>query len=47
MLKKKPTNFEIHQKEKQQENVDKITRIVAIVFVFVGVYYFFIKLLFL
>ena len=32
---------------KRQERVDKITHKVAIVFVFVSVFYFFIKLLFL
>lgn len=31
----------------KQEKKDKITRIIAIIFVFAGVYYFFIKLIFL
>jgi hypothetical protein len=43
-MKRPPTHAEIIEK---QEKTDKITRKVVIVFVFAGVFYFFIKLLFL
>jgi len=43
-MRRAPTNEELIKK---QEKTDKVTRKVALVVVFAGVFYFFIKLLFL
>jgi len=45
--KKKLTPREIEKARIKQAEIDKITQVVALIFAFGSVYYFFIKLLFL